>query len=176
MLPRSAFQEKGLADTPHTNAPVTPPASAARSSAPTLPGSCTSIAARMNASPVRADLRRRYAFPTGDGDDARRALHRAERIEHGIGRLDDIDALALEPLRQQSFFGLRGQLRRRDGNRLELQTGRARVVHQVGAVQQQASAGRVWFVSQRSERGDDGVLPARDDLHPPTIVSPETEA
>ncbi len=113
----------------------------------------------------RADLGRRHSLPAGDRHDARGALHRADRVEDGIGRLDDIDALALEPLREQSFFRLRGQLRRGHGNRFELQSGRACVAHQVSAVQQQARAGRVGFVRQRSEHGDDGILPARDDLH-----------
>ena len=48
MLPRSAFHENGCADAPLTTTPVTPPASAARISAPRLPGSCTSMATRVN--------------------------------------------------------------------------------------------------------------------------------
>jgi hypothetical protein len=53
MLPRTAFQANGCADAPHTTAPVAPPASAARSSAPRLPGSCTSTGATTNASEWR---------------------------------------------------------------------------------------------------------------------------
>ena len=49
--PRSAFHPKGLAEAPAAMMPVAPAASATRTIAPTLPGSCTSTATTINGTP-----------------------------------------------------------------------------------------------------------------------------
>ncbi len=49
MLPRSAFHPNGFAEAPHTQTAVASSASAARTMAPTLPGSCTCTGATISA-------------------------------------------------------------------------------------------------------------------------------
>jgi len=55
--PRSAFQLNGLADTPAATMPVAPAASATRTIAPTLPGSCTSTATTINGTTTNFTLK-----------------------------------------------------------------------------------------------------------------------
>ena len=171
MLPRSAFHENGFADST---------ADERAGHAARLGGAKqrAHVAGLLNVDRgederirLRTDLCRGDPLAAGDGDDARRALHRAQRIEHGVGCFDDVDALALETLREQPFLGLRRQPGRGDRDGLELQAGRSRIVHEVRAVQQQARPGRVRLIGQRSERGDDRVLPAGDDSHAGLVVT-----
>ena len=91
MLPRSAFHENGFADAPVTNAPVAPPASADRSSAPTLPGSWTSATASTRASgraqrSAGACTVRRAMAAMPDGERSGLTASKARSSASAIGR------------------------------------------------------------------------------------------
>ena len=91
MLPRSAFHENGFAEAPVTNAPVAPPASADRSSAPTLPGSCTSAIASTKASGTShndagSDVVRKPMAAIPDGERTGLTASKARSSASTIGR------------------------------------------------------------------------------------------
>ena len=142
MLPRSAFHENGLADAPRHEHAGHAAASAARTSAPTLPGSCTSTRDEHERSRHRADIARRVAgAPRRDGHDAGRRADRTHRGEDRRQAPARLDAGSLEHLRERALplFPTPSETMRPRASSKRVARG-VRVAHQVGAVEQHTRA------------------------------------
>ncbi len=165
MLPRSAFHENGVAEAPQTNAPVAPPASAVRISAPTLPGSWTSTAASTNACGWPQSIDGAVTFLPDDRGDARWSLHGTDRRKYLVVSRDDVDRRGFELACQLLLLGAAVSLDAATTSSFEFRSGGTRVAHQMRAIQQDAFTGRVGVVRERAKGAHDGVLSARNGLH-----------
>ena len=142
MLPRSAFHENGLADAPVTNAPVAPPASADRSSAPTLPG-ILHVGDRENERVgSRAEAGRVVHVPQPRSPRCRTATAPgSRRRRRGRPPRPLAGRAAAARARAVRLRGHR-EARRGDENHLEAESGVERFAHEMRAVEQHAPPGR----------------------------------
>ena len=155
IAPRSAFQPNGFADPSTATTPVAPQAAAARTIAPTLPGSCSPARTSTSGLGLTPMARRSchalqkmqppaWTVRARDGDDAGRVLDGADRGEHLIGDGEDRDRRATRGLRERALSASVRSARARSA-KAATSIGtprRERFLHQVRAVEQDLTGRR----------------------------------